>query len=244
MSGNHRIRGWFLTGLLLAAFAGIAAGSQPRLRPFSAEYDLKLGYLSIGKVRVTLHLDRRGRYRYRALTEPVGLTAVLRSDEITEISHGEIRDGTVVPLSYRYRHLKSDNPRRVDLHFDWQAMQVTNRTPESEWVMRIKPGTQDKFSQQLMLILALMKGDRSIDFPVADGGRLKRYLFLVQERVTVETPAGRFASLHLMRRKQGQRATADFWMAPELNYLPVKVERREKEGDFVMELLSLRWDDE
>ncbi len=243
MTGVRNL-GWAVAALLLLATLqhGARAG-QPRLRPFDAEYDLKLGYLSIGRVEVTLELDRHGGYHYRAHTQPVGLTAVLRSDEITEASRGSVRDGQVIPYRYRYRHLKSDTPRRMDLRFDWQAMQVTNRTPESEWVMRIEPGTQDKFSQQLMLMLQLMAGKKRIEFPVADGGRLKRYRFHRQGEETVETPGGHFTALHLLRSKEGRRSTADFWMAPALGYLPVKVERREREGIFTMELLRLRWND-
>ena len=239
-----RILRW-LTIALLAAGTTLDAATDPalRLRPFSAEYSLSLGYLVIGRVTVRLRLTPDGDYEYLARTLPVGVTAVLRSDEITERSQGEIRDGLVIPHSYHYRHLGSEHPRQVDLRFRWDSMQVTNRTPESEWVMRIEPGTQDKFSQQLMLMLALQAGRREIGFPVADGGRLKRYRFLVQPEESVETEAGSFRSLHLIRIKEGRNSQADFWLASGLDYLPVKVQRRESEGTFTMELLSLSWDD-
>lgn len=244
MSLPLHTRSWIVAIFLLAFTApGGASRNDIQLRPFSAEYSLSLGYLVIGRVTVALRLSPRGHYEYQAHTLPVGLTAVIRSDEITELSRGDILNGKVIPRSYHYRHLKSDNSRQVDLRFRWESMQVINRTPESEWVMKIEPGTQDKFSQQLMLMLALQAGQREISFPVADGGRLKRYRFRLQPVESVATKTGNFRSLHLIRSKQGRNSQADFWLAADLDYLPVKVQRREKEGTFTMELLSIRWDD-
>jgi len=244
MSLSLHTRRWIVAIFLLAfTIPGGAGRNDLQLRPFSAEYSLSLGYLVIGRVTVALRVTSRGHYEYQAHTLPVGLTAVVRSDEITELSRGDILNGKVIPKSYHYRHLKSDNSRQVDLRFHWDSMQVTNRTPESEWIMKIEPGTQDKFSQQLMLMLALQAGQREISFPVADGGRLKRYRFRRQPVESVETKAGTFRSLHLIRSKQGRNSQADFWLAADLDYLPVKVQRREKEGAFTMQLLSIRWDD-
>jgi len=224
---------------LLTLLPRIAAAE---LRPFTADYSLSRGYLLLAHVRVTLRIDADGRYRYRAHTLPVGVTAVLRSDEITESSEGMIIGREIRPDSYLYRHDKRENPRQVQLRFDWQQLRVLNQTPSSNWSMAVTAGTQDKFSQQLALMQALATGRRELEMSVADGGRLKRYRYQFQQMEPVITPAGEFDTLKLTRQKDQRRSQASLWLAPALGYLPVRVERRERDGVFEMELDALSWE--
>ena len=217
------------------------ADSRPRLSPFTAEYSLSRGYLKLAKVEITLDLDERGTYRYSAHTTPVGLTAVLHSDKISEISSGIIAEEGVIPHSYHYQHHNSDSQRAVELSFDWQALRVTNSLGGSSWSMKIRPGTQDKFSQQLSLMLSLSAGKRKVDFPVADGGHAKDYRFRLQGEETVEVEAGRFHTLKMARSKNGRPSQASLWLAPKLNHLPVIVEKKEKDGLYLMELSRFAW---
>jgi len=229
-----------ILSLLLINWATLA-DERPRLTPFTAEYSLTRGYLKLAKVEITLELDDQGAYRYSARTTPVGLTAVLHSDEISEISSGIISAEGVVPQRYHYRHHNSTNPRSVDLDFDWRARRVTNSLDGTSWSMKITPGTQDKFSQQLMLMLSLAAGKRKIDFPVADGGRAKDYSFRFRSEEIVDIDAGSFHTLKIARSKNRRSSQASLWLAPSLNYLPVMVEKKEKDGIYLMELNSFAW---
>jgi hypothetical protein len=244
MTGSWHILRRITAALLIVLTIAVAeAGRAPLLRPFTASYSLSRGYLEFARVEVQLTLFPDGRYEYHAHTQPVGLTAVLRNDEITETSHGQITEQGVRPDNYGYQHNGSEHPRHVQLHFDWQQMRVINRSSRSKWIMAIEPGTQDKFSQQLALMRAMAEGEREIGFPVADGGHLKQYLFSHQGEAELETPAGRFSTIHMLRSKQGRRSQASLWLAPALGYLPVRIERQEKDGRFLMELRSIRWHD-
>ncbi|MCB1859494.1 MAG: DUF3108 domain-containing protein [Gammaproteobacteria bacterium] len=241
MNGARWALHWFLPWALL--LPSPAPGAQETsLRPFRAEYSLSRGYLEFARVEVELRLPANGGYSYRAHTIPIGLTAVLHSDEVTETSQGRIVDGQIQPLKYRYLHAKSTNPRQVELSFDWPDLRVTNTTQGTRWLMKIKPGTQDKFSQQLSLIVALANGKRNIQFPVADGGLTKQYSFYIQKEEIVSTGIGPLHTAKVIRSKNGRPSRASLWLAPELHYLPVKVERRENDGEYTMNLLQVHWD--
>jgi len=233
---------WVIACLLVTAGSASAARQDLRLKPFTAEYDLSRGILVFAKVQVSLTLHPPNRYRYEARTTPTGLYNLIRSDEITEISKGILKGGRITPLNYHYRHKKTKSDRQVDLEFNWQALHVINRTPDSRWIMKVSPGTQDKFGQQLSLMLALAGGKRDIGFKVADGGRTKSYRFEYQGKELIHTPAGSYQALKMVRTKDGRPSQASLWLAPEINYLPVRVERKEKDGLFVMKLNAFRWD--
>ncbi len=229
-----------ILGLSLISLTTLA-DSHPRLSPFSAEYSLTRGYLKLAKVEVTLDLDDQGLYRYSTRTTPVGLTAVLHSAQISEISSGIITENSVIPQNYHYRHHNADNKRWVELSFDWQAMRVTNSLEGSSWSMKISPGTQDKFSQQLALMQSLAAGKRKADFLVADGGRTKDYSFRFHGTEIVDTAAGSYRTLKMARSKNRRPSQASLWLAPRLNHLPVIVEKREKDGLYRMELSRFAW---
>ena len=232
---------WIIACLLTTAGPTSAAGQPIRLKPFTAEYDLSKGVLVFAKVQVSLTLESPNHYRYEARTTPTGLYTLISSDEITEISEGIVKSGRIKPLNYHYRHKKSKSDHQVDLDFNWPALHVINQTPDSRWIMKVGPGTQDKFGQQLSLMLALASGQRDIGFKVADGGRTKFYQFSFQGKELIHTPAGAFSSLKMVRTKDGKPSQASLWLAPEINYLPVQVERTEKDGLFVMKLNAFQW---
>ena len=237
---------WVLPGIIACLL--VNAGSTPaarqdlRLKPFTAEYDLSRGMLVFAKVQVSLTLLPPNRYRYEARTQPTGLYHLIRNDEITEISKGVVKSGRVTPLHYHYHHKKTDSDHQMDLEFNWQALNVVNRTPDSRWIMKIDPGTQDKFGHQLTLMLALAGGERDIRLKVADGGKTKHYRFEFQAEELIHTPEGSYQALKMVRTKDGKPSLASLWLAPEINYLPVRMERKEKDGPFVMKLNSFRWD--
>lgn len=222
----------------------LLAEEQPKIAPFTAEYSLSQGYLTLAKVEVALTIDDQGLYRFSAHTTPVGLTAVVHSDEIKEISHGIISGGKVTPYIYRYRHQNANTPRTVDIDFDWLEMRAKNSLDGTSWSMKISPGTQDKFSQQLALMLSMAAGEREVDLPVADGGRAKEYSFRFESEETVELPLGELHTLRISRTKSWRTAQATLWLAPQFNYLPVIVERKENDGVYLMKLERFSWSEE
>lgn len=242
MTGRYVV-GILILLILAGLSLGVAPTGQPGLRGFSAEYQLRRGSILFGQVHVRLTLSGENSYLYQAQTLTSGLAAVLRKDEISESSKGHIVDGRITPERYVYHHQRPDNPRRVQLDFDWPAGRVVNRSEGDRWSMPLPAGTQDKFSQQLALMLAVQQDRRPIQFPVADGGRLKTYRFTARGRESLDTPAGPFDTLLFERSKNGRPSRSSIWLAAELNYLPVKIERRGDGAMVTMELKSASWAD-
>ena len=231
-------RGWMLS-LCCALF--LFSSPALSLNAYTANYELTRDNTVLGSVTIQLSYPEKGHYRYNARTETSGLVAFFRDDEIIETSSGKITGGKVKPLSYRYNHKRKENPRLVELSFDWPRGEVINRHADSSWSMNIPGDTQDKFSQQLALMLALADGKKGIKLNVADGGRLKTYRYELLEQESVELPLGSFNTLKLSRRKGKGSGNATFWMAPELQYLPVMIERRKKKHKLTMKLRSVSW---
>ena len=214
----------------LPAPATSNAGELPISDNFSAEYILQSGFFDIGKTKRTLSLQKDGRYIFTSTTKATGMFAMFFNGKITERSIWEYHQGRARPLQYSYKDTNKKKERNVSLEFDWKNKTVTNTINGEPWDMEITPDTQDKLIYQINIMFSLLADNnlKTMTINVADGGKLKNHEVIIQKKETIETPAGKYKTIRV-RRDDGKRVTT-LWCAPELNYLPVRIEHYKK-GD-------------
>lgn len=225
---------------ILALAGPLSALADRPLPEFRAHYVLHKGSFKIGEAQV--RLEQRGRrYIYSSTTEPAGLIALFRDDRITERSTWTWwKRKRIRPLEYRYTHEGSKKNRDAHLIFQWDRNRVSNTVQGHTWYMQIPDGTLDKFSVHLAVMLDLQKGEEQMEYHIADGGKLKTYRFRTLGRERVETPAGTFDTVKLMRVREDMDRETYIWCAPKLNYLLVRMEHIEEDGGrFSMTLRDL-----
>ncbi|MEJ2691700.1 MAG: DUF3108 domain-containing protein [Candidatus Thiodiazotropha sp.] len=214
------------------------ADAAPFFKPFNASFSVSRGIIPLGKLELRFTLDESGDYRYHAHTRPGLMAGLFVGEEILEESQGRVTAEGLVSQSYRYTETgnEADN---MEVRFDWPAMKAHTSSGGVTWTQEIQPGTQDRLSQQLMVRLQLAKGIKELTYQVADGGKLKRYHFQVVGEEAVETPLGNLHSLKVRRSKESRPPDYTIWFAPELDYLPVRIERRRGGSHYQMVLEEL-----
>jgi hypothetical protein len=223
---------WLLFCAVLAA--GSSAATEPvRLSGFSADYQLTHGNFSVGEAHVSLHPGSDGVFDYRRESRTTGLVALFRKDHISETSRWRFAGDTIQPLQYDYRRT-GKKPRNVRVVFDWEKRRVRNALEGDSWGMTIPEGTLDKLVVQLAVMLDLQRRRDTLEYPIADGGHLKTWRFERLGEETLETPAGRFRAIKIKRQRDDRKRTTYLWCAPELNYLPVRIDQEEKGERFSM----------
>jgi len=225
-----------LIGLSLIS-PGIASPlGSTQLQPFTAEYQLKRGKMIIGKVTTSLQLSADGSYIYKSVTVPVGIVAAFSKDEISEISQGQINGNRVIPTRYFYHHKRKKRPKLKKLTFDWSLNRVLAHGTKPLWSSEVDPGTQDKASKILTMMLAMPNFTGEMDIQVVDKTKLKTYHITQARHEQVNVVGNDFETVKLSEAKTGKPVSTWFWLSPELNYLPVKIERKEKKDTFTMTL--------
>jgi hypothetical protein len=238
MSGMRRALAFALSLLLPVARALADAGSPPE--SLVAEYRVVRQDIQLAQVVVTLEIGEDGGYAYESRTKPTGLIAVFRDSQVLERSEGQWSPDGFVPSHYSYFHHDGDQVRKVRVDFDWASGKAVNRAGGTTWSMPVPPATQDKLGQQLSLMNGLASGVHSLSIPVADGGRLKTYHYEVQGPETLHTATGDLIALKVIRRKDEHPSRLTLWSAPSLGYLPVRIDRREGDQLYRMELTTVR----
>jgi hypothetical protein len=220
-----------------------AAATDPDLQPFTAQYQVIRNNIPLGNLVLQLELDPDGEYRYSGLTQPSAVIGWFVSDSVFEQSRGLYRNRRIIPHAYEYRQSQTEPfEKRTRLEFDWEAEKVWTQSEGIRWSQTLKPGTHDKYSQQLALRLELSAGNQSVSYPVADGGRIKTYHYQVVDNETITIPYGRLACLKVRRSKQNRSPDYTIWFAPELDFLPVKIAHDRASGSYSMELTEFNDD--
>jgi len=231
---------YWLSGFLLLLLSQVSAEpAEVKIKPFQANYQLIRNGIPFGHIEVTLLLNTEGQYRYAAKTRPNILAALLSDQTLTEESRGRVTKAGPIPDHYNYHKTKPNQSITTRIGFDWLRKRATTNNSGTSWSMPIPLGAQDKLSQQLAIQMALLEGQDMISFDVADGGHLKRYHYKREKLERLVTPLGEMTTVKVKRSKQ---STHDYtiWFAPSLNYLPVRFERKQPSGLFVMKLLFLQ----
>ncbi len=202
------------------------------LTPTQLSYDVAWTGIPLGSGTLTLTAEANDCYRYELATKPVGVVSLLYGAP-KEVSQFCVREGRVVPSAMSF-----SNPKRSKdgfaLTFDFIKGQVLGGR---NGPLAIKPGTLDRLSvhQAARLWVKQHISDAkpgTLVTPVADHKRIKNYTFAIRGRSKVTTPAGSFDAIQF-ERIDDPKTTLRFWLAPEKDYMPVKVQNIEDGDDKV-----------
>lgn len=221
---NRICRRLALLGFALATAPALAA---PGLSPLTLTYDVAWGATPLGEGVLALTAEGADDcYRYELRTNPIGIVRWLYGAP-RETSLFCVVDGVV-----RVSRMEFNNPKRQKdgfaLDFDFVRGLVTGGR---NGPLAIPEGTLDRLSvqQAARLWVKTHINDRKpgkLVVAVADHKRVKTYSFAIAGRGSVTTEAGEFEAVRF-ERIDDPNTTLRFWLAPEKDYMPVKVENVE-----------------
>lgn len=164
-----------------------------------------------------------GHYRLFAVTETVGLAALIKPIRIELESRGSLTAEGLQPEHFKTRRNGSDTNENAD--FDWDAHQLTLGRDGSRHEMA--DGAQDllSFHYQFPYLAAPGAG---VTMGVATGKKFENYRFDAVGEEYIQTPAGFFRTLHVRVRTD---STTELWLALERQLVPVKIRYTDRKGE-------------
>ncbi|QFU74868.1 DUF3108 domain-containing protein [Halioglobus maricola] len=201
-------------GLVLVGFP--AQASETSLKPYTAEYKTTARGIGL-KLTRKLQANRDGSY---TLTNGGKIMVV----GFQEISVFKVDGDKVQPKSYVYQGTGLINRRR-EVHFTPGSDVIRSLYKEQWYDLPYTEGTLDRMSQQEQLRLFLLNDPtpkEDVTIRVADAKKVKDYVLTYRGEAEIETPMGKFNTLHFERVHDDPDRKSDTWIAPELDYLMVK----------------------
>lgn len=224
--------------LLAAAVLGVgcigAALAGPTLpQPFSAEYALRAGSLTVARSELSLTPTGDGSFVYELRVGLVGIAALFRQDRTVERSEWRYHEGDQLrPLVYRYERT-GEEPASTAVTFDWPNGIARNTIRGRTETVRLAEGALDKLSYLLVLMQDLQEGKREVRYRVVAGGALETYHLAAVGQERLDTALGPLDTVKVQRLGPDGELATTFWCAGELHFLPVKIVHREEDGRVV-----------
>jgi Protein of unknown function (DUF3108) len=211
-----------------AASAPVAAAVQ-----FDWPPSTRLGYRMVGNYRGPLH----GTAQVEWLREGERYQVRLEVSVPMLITRRMLSDGVVGPQGLTPRRYDEETDptlgeiRRSTIRFEPTRVLLANNKVEPA-----QAGMQDaasQFVQMTWLFLTrpeLLKLGQTVEFPLALPRRLGRWTYQVSEQVKVQLPFGEIDTFHLQPLPGSRKAnelSVEMWIAPSLQYLPVRIVLRQ-----------------
>ena len=215
-----------MRGILFLILLLLPLQTPAALPEFDALYDFERGRMAIGETRFHLERSQDEIYRYTSEAQATGFISMFVDDVIREESLFHYDGSNFWPISYEYRQLNSSKNRDENIAYDWtdRLARVDYRGHESE--PALTPGTIDRFLLQLAITVHAQGGKLERTYRVLDNGRVKEYSLRSTGKETISTPAGKFETLLVERVDNNKDKSLRVWLAPELHYLPVRIEQQ------------------
>jgi hypothetical protein len=210
-----------LVAVLLLLLSGAAAAAEPKLPELRLRYAAHWNGITLGDITVTLKPgEQPDCYRYESQADPVGMVRMFYGKP-RELSEFCVAGGKVVPRRFTFERGKGG----FTLDFDLPAGKVRDGAGRER---EIPPNAQDRFGLQQAVRLWAVQNERkgagtSVEFALVDDERVRQYRFAITGRERIALPAGTFDTLRIERVDNPNRISR-YWIAPELDWMPVKVE--------------------
>ena len=205
---------------LLALLAtGVAVAAEPKLPELKLRYSAAWGNTTLGEIVITLAPEGPSNcYRYRSTTNPIGIVRWFYGKP-RETSEFCVAGGKIVPKRFEYEARDG-----FKLEFDAAAGKVKDGKGRAR---DIPANAQDRFGlQQAVRLWAIANAsskDASVEFALVDEDRVRTYRFGITGREKLVIPAGTFDTVKI-ERIDNPRRISRYWIAPERDWMPVKVE--------------------
>ena len=213
------------------------------LLPFEVVYDVGNNLISAGSAKLSL-IREGDDWIYSLTTRPTGVFKLTGKGKIQETSVFTVvksanHNMRVLPKRYSYRQ-DEEAKRSVDAWFNWDNNELTYKSRGEEGTESFSDPILDRLSVTLKVMNELKHSPfEEAKLTVFDSGRIKQVLFINEGVETVSTNIGDIETIRVRSENAGSIRHTITWFAPELDYIPVKIEQR-KRGDLVARLTLVK----
>jgi hypothetical protein len=213
-----------LGAAVLSIRDGAAAEAVPTYQAiYAVEYKGKDLGTSEFAVR---YVEERDVYEFSSRTLAKGLLKLMSPNPVIERSEFRVEGERLVPLEFWYEDGSRKGEDNLHIVFDWDRQVAVVGTSDGRREMPLTTGALDRGSLQVALMRDLERTGRPGSYLLADDESVKSYDYVDNGEATTATGLGQLATRSLTQQREGSSRSTWLWLAPELRFLPVRIEQR------------------
>jgi len=194
------------------------------LTPYTAFYNTTISGLSASNHITLSPVDSTGQIELRSISKARGLTKLFKNDPIVEYTRFKEVNGEYHPIEYHYLFNNDSSKRDAWIIFDQEKL-VAKSLYKTEIVeLNIQPAHVDRMLEQLIFRTDLMTGSVADKYLTIERNSLRESIYKKLGSEIIKTEAGSFHTVKYSRQRVGSTRRLIIWFAPELEYLPVRMQ--------------------
>jgi len=218
--------------LALTGVSNLSSAAEISMPLYSVAYtaSYRFGILTFtADTDTTITWDEQaGVYAYKTNFEANGLAALKFPGMARDRGQFKVDCRGIVPVENQ----RDDGSKKLDEDVFTTFTAETNKATvnyQGESVdFDLPPGTVDPQTLTLALMLDMQQGLPPGTYTALDRIKIKTYLFKAIGEEELETKVGKFATVVLQEGRDTDTRTRKVWVAPELDYLPLKIQYNRK----------------
>lgn len=223
-----------IAGLLILLLLVFPVLGKEAVQAYHAEYSLMLNGFKVGELHRTVQHQDNGNYLSTTTAYTTGLASWFKPDVAIETSEWRMVDDWPRPLVYTYAYSGRGKEVWERLDFDWEAGIVHSLNHGKLTPVELEARVLDNQIFELAMRRAIARGTRAHIYQIAQRDRILDYEFMVMGAETLSS--GVFGSVETIKV---QRGSTVLWLAPEHDYLVVRIEQQDGIGTVTSYLTRL-----
>lgn len=232
-------RWWLVAALVVGAQE--ARGADPSIATYTATYRVEYKGKEAGTAEFSVReLADRGLYEFSSSIVAKGLLKLARPKPAIERSHFRANASGIRPVEFWYEDGSRSGEDNLHMVFDWDRRVATITGAEARRELALPEAALDRGSLQVALMRDLAATGSVRAYALADEDSVAEYAYTDNGTATITTGAGAFDARVLTQQRAGSSRTTWLWVAPQLKFLPVRIEqRRDGEVQTAFDLVSV-----
>ena len=221
--------------------SGAFAAAPGEVAEYRAEYEVRYKGRRVARAEFSVSADSNDEYLFRSTTRARGIWRMASPTPAIEMSRFRVDDDLIVPIQFEYQDGSRKGEDNYTVEFDAAAGEARVAGANGNLLLTLEAGLLDRGSLQVALMQDLRRCTAPGPYRYVDEDGVRSYRYEQLENREATTGAGTLETVRFSQHRDGSSRTTILWLAPELAYLPVRIEQTrdgEVETVFTLEGVS------
>lgn len=200
------------------------------LAPFQADYQFAYNGKNVGSASRILQQQSNQQWIYTFRAKAGGMASA------TETSRFNFNNGAIQSQNFSRSSKILVHNRTMSMQFNPATKLINTKKDKTTRSFAWQTGVLDELNAELQVREDLKKNALKAQYFIADAKEVEGRKFVRQGSETIKTPAGSYNTIKVVMQHQKPNRSTIFWLAPELDYLPVKVTHQDEDTSYGLTL--------
>ena len=213
----------------------INAVANTKIAPFTAKYDVYRNGLLVARSVRTL-TNNKNRYEFKSSTELAGLASVFLSINIEEKSTLLFQGEDFYLRKYLYNKIEKKKNEEFSIKYNDKKNNLYHSLTKQSH--SIKKQQYDILSISIGIMSDFIRSEPHKHYTILEKNKVRDYLLQVLEKTPFTYEGENIQAIKLEQVKLPSRHQFTFWCAEKLQYLPIRIQKTEADGDKIIMKLT------